>query len=336
MKFSQVFQLSAFSLGEEIANYSTFTTADNSVQSEQNQQGLYIVCQGRIRLVGFDVAAQREVPSALLEAGESYGTDELFCDRPLGYRAIAASTGVIAFIPTVQLQEWFSELPQLSDYLSHNTATRQMLLFFKTAVDLYKRAEAHKAKEAPPENSKNTSKRAVSRQTQLSSHTLKEFLPYIVEIKVQAGALLSEATPVNSGIFWLRSGEIRPQDDPSQFPLTIGESWGYPEEVPIDGIAETDLLIYKLPKENWEAAQTIVPILGDTSSDEVTGGKAIDAPKRPRRSVASTVVLTPPAKQQQEKPRSPAAQKFGIPSIAFARPNKVKRPLSINSLCPTK
>lgn len=329
LKISQVFQLSVFSLGEEIVNYNKFTTANSSVHSEQNQQGFYIVCQGRVRLVGFDLATQREVPSALLEAGETYGTDELFCnDRPLGYRAIAASTGVIAFIPTVQLQEWFDQLPQLPDYLSRNTATRQMLLFFKTAVDLYKRAEAHKAKEAPQEKSNNTSKRALSRQTQLSSHTLKEFLPYVVEIKVPAGAVLSQATPANSGIFWLRSGEIRTQDDPSQSPLSIGESWGYPEEIPIDGIAETDLLIYKLPKENWEAAQAIVSVLGGTSFQEMTGGKAIDAPKRPRRSVASTVVLTPPpSKQQQEKPRSPAAQKPGIPSIAFARPNKVKRPL---------
>lgn len=327
-KFSQAFQISAFSLGEEITNYSKFTPADNSVQTGQNQQGFYIVCQGRVRLVGFDLAAQREVPSALLEAGESYGTDELFCDLPLGYRAIAASTGLIAFIPTVQLQEWFGELPQLPDLLSRNTATRQMLLFFKTAVDLYKRAEAHKETEAPQEKPKNTYKRAVGRQTQLSSHTLKEFLPYIVEIKVPAGAVLPEATPVNSGIFWLRSGEIRPQDDPSQSPLSIGESWGYPEEIPINGIAATDLVIYKLPKENWEAAQAIVPILGDTSSAEVTGGKAIDAPKRPRRSVGSTVVVTPPpSKKEEEKPRSPAAQKPGFPSVVFARPNKLKRPL---------
>ncbi|BAY11133.1 peptidase domain-containing ABC transporter [Calothrix sp. NIES-2098] len=325
-KFSQAFQLSSFSLGEEISKYTTFTTTDNSVQDEQNKQGLYIVCQGRVRLVGFDLVAQREVPSALLEDGESYGADELFGDRPLGYRAIAASTGAIAFISTDRLQQWFEQLPELPDYLNRNTATRQMLLFFKTAVDLSKHTAANQADEAPPENPKNT-KRTASRQTQISSHTLKEFLPYLVEIKVPAGAVLSQATPVNSGIFWLRSGEIRAQDNQSQPPLAIGESWGCPEEISADWVAETDLLIYKLPKENWEAAQAIVPILGEISSPEVTGGKTIDAPKRPRRS-AATVVLTPqPSKPQQEKPRSPAARKLGIPSIAFPRPNKIRRPL---------
>jgi ATP-binding cassette subfamily B protein len=328
LNFSQAFKLSTFSLGEEIGNYNTFTTANSSVQNGQNQQGFYIVCQGRVRLVGFDLAVQREVPSALLEVGESYGTDELFCDRPLGYRAIAASTGVIAFIPTVKLQEWFTQLPQLPDYLSRNTTTRQMLLFFKTAVDLHKRAETHQAKNDFRQQSKDPDKQAVSRPTLLSSHTLKEFLPYIVEIRVPAGALLSQATPTDSGLFWLRSGEIRTQDNHSQPLVPIGESWGHSQEIPSDWIAATDLLIYKLPKENWEAAQAIVPILGDTSSEEVTGGKAVGANKRTRRAVASTVVFTPPQSQQEpEKPRSPLAGKSQASSIEFPHPNKVRRPL---------
>jgi HlyB family type I secretion system ABC transporter len=334
LEFSQSFKLSTFSLGEEIGNYNTFTTENTSVHDGQNQQGFYIVCQGRVRLVGFDLAAQREVPSALLEAGESYGADELFSDRPLGYRAIAASSGVIAFIPTVQLQEWFNQLPQLPDYLSRNTKARQMLLFFKTAVDLQKRAETYRAKkdfrqlQSASEQSNDQGKKAVSRPTLLSSHTLKEFLPYIVEIRVPAGSIISQATPANSGLFWLCSGEIRTQDNPAPAPIPIGESWGNSQEIPSDWIAATDLLIYKLPKENWEAAQAIVPILEDISSPEVTGGKTTGTNKRTRRSLASTVILTPPpSPEEPEKPRSPLATKSQTSSVAFPHPNKVRRPL---------
>ncbi|BAY22400.1 cyclic nucleotide-binding protein [Calothrix sp. NIES-2100] len=344
LKFSQAFQFNVFSLGEEIVNYSTFPTTENSVQFEQNQQGFYIVCQGRVRLVGFDAAAQREVPSALLEAGDSCGTDELFDDRPLGYRAIAASTGIIAFIPTANLQTWLGQLPQLPDYLQRATANRQMLLFFKTIVDLQKRAASSKLKEdlrkqqsklqqEATEESKETVKKGLGRQTLLSSHTLKEFLPYLGEIKVPAGSVLTQATPANSGRFFLRSGEIQSQNNPSQPPLLIGDSWGYPQEIPTDWIAQTDVVAYKLPLEHWEAALAIIPMLAEKEENGATpaatgAGKTIGSPNRTRRAaVAPTMFLEQPKSQEQSPHQQPSGLQPNSQSIEFPHPNKYRRPL---------
>jgi HlyB family type I secretion system ABC transporter len=334
LKFSQAFKFNVFSLGEEIVNYSIFPTIENSVQIEQNQPGFYIVCQGRVRLVGFDGAAQREVPSALLEVGDSFGTDELFCDRPLGYRAIAASTGIIAFIPTAKLQTWFAQLPQLTDYLNNSTATRQMLLFFKTTVDLQKQGASSKVKEdlrqqqstlrqETAEESKEAIKKGVGRQTLLSSHTLKEFLPYLREIKVPAGSVLAQATPTDSGRFFLRSGEIQSQNNPSQPPLLIGDSWGYPQEIPADWIAQTDLVAYKLPLEHWEAALAIIPMLVEKEVD----GAIASSPNRTRRTVAPTIVLGQPTSQVQSQKQQPPTLQPNSQSIEFPHPNKYSRPL---------
>ncbi|MBD2356556.1 peptidase domain-containing ABC transporter [Tolypothrix sp. FACHB-123] len=331
LNFSQAFQLNAFSLGEEIVNYSTFTNLEKSVQIEQNNQGFYIVCAGRVRLVGFDVAAQREVPSALLEAGDSFGTDELFSDRTLGYRAIAASTGIVAFIPTAKLQTWCAQIPKLPDYLQHTTATRQMLLFFKTTVDLHQQKAGSKIKEDLRKQQSTISqetavKKAVGRQTLLSSHTLKEFLPYLKEIKIPAGSVLIQATPANSGRFFLRSGEIQSQNNPSQPPLEIGDSWGYPQEIPADWIAQTDLVAYKLPLEHWEAAITIIPTLADLDPQGAIATTNRNSHNRTRRTVAPTVLFEQPTSTASNQKQQPPTLLPNSQSIAFPHPNKYRRP----------
>ncbi|MBD2194917.1 MULTISPECIES: peptidase domain-containing ABC transporter [Calothrix] len=314
--FSQAFEINAFSLGQEIVRYNTFPSEDQSVQSEQNHQGFYIVCAGRVRLVGFDVAAQREVASALLEAGDSFGTDELFGDRPLGYKAIAASTGAIAFISTAKLQTWCAQLPQLPDYLQRTTATRQMLLFFKTTVDLQKQRGSSVIKEDLRQQ-QSSLKKGTGRQTSLSSHTLKEFLPYLQQINIPAGSVLAQATPANSGRFFLRSGEIHSQNNPSQPAIGIGDSWGYPQEIPDDWIAQTDLVAYKLPIEHWEAAIAIVPTIADA---DLNGA----SPHRPRR-IAPTLLFEQPTPKVQTEQPAPTLQP-NSQSIPFPHPHKYRRP----------
>ncbi|BAY36589.1 cyclic nucleotide-binding protein [Nostoc sp. NIES-2111] len=274
---SPAFEIRDFNLGDELFH--------------EAQKGCYIICQGKVRLISWNATLQKEVAASLLEFGETYGADELFTDEPLAYRAIAASAGKVAFIPTAKLKQWCDELPQLLDYLSRMTAIRQTLLFFKTAVDVQKVTDKQS-------------------RTKLSSHTLKEFVLELVEVKVSAGSVLYESTPSDAGRFWLRSGEIHSLENSSvPFPI-VGNSWGYPEQVPADWIAKTDLVIYKLAIAHWQKAQAIVPQLLGVASEPMITDKA----QRRKRPVATT----------PENLQKPSAK---IQSITFPLPSQKRRPL---------
>ncbi|MBD2449107.1 hypothetical protein H6G76_18485 [Nostoc sp. FACHB-152] len=85
----------------------------------------------------------------------------------------------------------------------------------------------------------------------LNSTTLKQFLPYIITTKITADSSL--ATPATQRRFWLADGTTTLQ--------LIGDSWGYPDEISPDAIAQTDLLVYHLPGEEWESAKALAPQL---------------------------------------------------------------------------
>ncbi|BAT55647.1 cyclic nucleotide-binding protein [Nostoc sp. NIES-3756] len=274
---SPAFEIRDFNLGDELFH--------------EAQKGCYIICQGKVRLISWNATLQKEVAASLLEFGETYGADELFTDEPIAYRAIAASAGKVAYIPTAKLKQWCDELPQLLDYLSRMTAIRQTLLFLKTAVDVQKVTDKQS-------------------RTKLSSHTLKEFVLELVEVKVSAGSVLSESTPGDAGRFWLRSGEIYSLENSSVLFPTVGNSWGYPEQVPADWIAKTDLVIYKLAIAHWEKAQAIVPQLLGVASEPMITDKA----QRRKRPVATT----------PENLQKPSAK---IQSITFPLPSQKRRPL---------
>ncbi|BCL35672.1 ABC transporter transmembrane domain-containing protein [Nostoc sp. MS1] len=277
---SPAFEIRDFNLGDELFH--------------EAQKGCYIICHGKVRLISWNATLQKEVAASLLEFGETYGADELFTDEPIAYRAIAASAGKVAFIPTAKLKQWCDELPQLLDYLSRMTAIRQTLLFFKTAVDVQKVTD----KQSRPK---------------LSSHTLKEFVLDLVEVKVSAGSVLSESTPGDAGRFWLRSGEIHSLENSSAPFPNVGNSWGYPEQVPADWIAKTDLVIYKLAIAHWQKAQAIVPQLLGVSSEQMITDKA-QRRKHPVASTPKTNLQTPSAKAQSNV-------------ITFPLPSPQRRPL---------
>ena len=196
-------------------------------QRSQNSQYFYLVCQGKIRLLSFDAAKKRLVSTQLLTAGQTLGGDSLFCDIYLPYQATAASSVQVARISLEKLQSWLEQLPELRVKWQGIAQYRQYLIFFKTFTVL----------------------------RSLSSRRLEQLSEYIVEKKVVKGTTLTQATPAEAGHFWLYNGKILNQ------PPKIVFSWGYPEKTPINWTAETDLLIYHLPKEHWQAATAIAPIL---------------------------------------------------------------------------
>ncbi len=313
-EFTQAFDIREYNLGEELLNNSILASSEKDVHYEQNNDGFYVICQGRVRLLSIDRDAQREVPTSLLEAGEIYGTDQLFCEQLLGYRAVAASTVVAAFLPLAQLQPWLEQLKPLSEHLRKNTHARQTLIFFRTSTDLRQRAIERKQAAESSQNS--------SRQSLLSSHALKELVPYLEEMKIAAGTSLAEATPTHTGRFWLRRGEIENTQEQSPAPPTIGDSWGHPEEISPDWVAKTDLWVYQLPIENWEEAQMIMPVLADDSSPSATQGTTVKPGKRRRPPVTPVVVNHPPSRKERKQPTIDPKLTEKPKPISFAKPKK--------------
>lgn len=268
-EFHRLLKINNFQLGDELIKYNLPKSTDSSVRNEHNTGNFYIVCQGRVRLLSVDPKGQREVSALVVEAGESFGADHLFGDRILPYRAIAATDGQIASISEDQLSQWLEKLPALQEHLRQGAQMRQRQLFYKTSTDLRR----------------------------LTSHQLRELMPHLVERSISAGESLAQATPANGGRYWLCTGEIEVGLAAGKNPETIGSNyltpplsdeteetsphnhlnskhqtpkslvWGYPDETPPDWIAQTDLLVYQLPKEHWQLASAIAPKYFTPSND---------------------------------------------------------------------
>ncbi|MBW4588123.1 peptidase domain-containing ABC transporter [Aetokthonos hydrillicola Thurmond2011] len=218
---SQICVLCEFQLGDTLTSYNP----------DNDDPFIYLVGQGRIRLLGFDETLGRHVSTQLLLVQHSFGADHLFCDQPLPYQAIAASSGFVAKIPVSGLMGWFQKFPKLKDYLQQLACDRQALIFFKTSTELRSQ----------------------------KSYTLRQLLPYWVQLKITAGSSLVEKTPPRQGHYWLAGGKIRIIADKQ--PPVVGESWGYPDKTPLDGNAQTDIVVYHLPIEYWDLATAIAPNL---------------------------------------------------------------------------
>jgi ATP-binding cassette subfamily B protein len=219
-EFSQGWVMREFQLGDELGSYGL--DSNNLVS---------LVCQGRVRLLGLNQKLGREVSTQLLLDGQIFGADDLFCHHNLSYRAIAASPGSLAQISVTELEQWLERLPQLENYLQKLTSERQALIFFKSYTQLHS----------------------------LSSAKLRELAPLLTTKHIPAGASLLTATPPESGRFWLARGQVE-SISVGSLPPAMGDSWGYPELTPPDGKAHTDLLVYHLSIENWDAAKAIVNV----------------------------------------------------------------------------
>ena len=208
IELEQALETKHFQLGDPLFSYSGSDIDGPPGQNKPPVCDLHLVCQGRVRLLSFDLERRREVSIRVLEAGEPLGADHLFHHHSLGYRAIAASEGQIAHLPIASLEQWLQRIPNLRSRLQQQTQLRQCLLFFKTATPL----------------------------RVFPSHKLQQLAPYLIDQHITAGASLAQATPSSGGRFWLRSGQVDSQSLPAQSP-TMGASWGYPETTPADWTA---------------------------------------------------------------------------------------------------
>ncbi|HAJ64870.1 MAG TPA: peptidase C39 [Cyanobacteria bacterium UBA8543] len=293
-QFNQAFEICEFQLGHEITKCSLSNPSENSVHEQQKLQGFYVVGQGRVRLLSLDAAQKREVSVMVLEAGECFGTEAVFADITSPTRAIAASDTQVAWISIPQLQPWLEKLPQLRSHLLSAAQTKAMLIFFKTSTDLRR----------------------------LPADSLRQFVPYLIETQIPAGKALAELS--ESGHFWLRSGQISKGEQISA--PAIGESWGYPNPTPSDWIAQTDLLVYKLPTENWEAARSTGALPDNQTSKSAavaSGNGHIARPNNP--GVSRPVRATPASAPQKKNAPSPQASTSNSQSDKIDFPQPVRR-----------
>lgn len=256
--FSTEFEFVEYQLGE--CAYDKSESGEKTVQDEQNAQYLYLVVEGRVRLLSFDPEKEREVSIQVLSEGEMFGGDECFWQNFLGYRAIAASTVQVARISLEQLSPWLEQLPKLAEQWREVAQYRQTLIFFKTLTEL----------------------------RSLSSSRLEQLLPYIEQKTIPAETPLNEVPEV--GHYWLREGEI---ETPNASISEMGLSWGYPKQPPNDWVAKTDLLVNFVPESQWEMVIAIAPNLSDSN-----GGKQRTRTVKPKAEKPTIPVTASPKAQR--------------------------------------
>ncbi|NEU73030.1 ATP-binding cassette domain-containing protein [Hassallia byssoidea VB512170] len=275
--FSSFWKILEFQLGDDLTNYGIFG-------DEDSRNVVYLVCSGKVRLLGFDATQRREVSTQLLASEQIFGADDFFIHQSLQYRAIASTGGLIACISLNDLKPWFSEIPNLKDYLQQITVERQKLIFLKTHTEFRS-------------------------QTSLK---LQKLLPNFKQIKINAGESLLEVIPPDQGRFWLKSGKIRTLSDTQ--PPVVGESWGYPMTLPT-WIAESDLLLYHLPRENWELASSAPQLVnqqqvvqtGTANHQEIEERRAFKYGVRSTSSSSSPPSPPSPPSPEIAPPASPAS-----------------------------
>jgi ATP-binding cassette, subfamily B, bacterial HlyB/CyaB len=197
----------------------------NSAVEDKNY--CYLICQGKVRILSFNAEKQRNLSIQLLGEGAIIGGDNLLSEAPLAYTAIATNRIKVARITTQKLQSFWRKLPALATYWQNKSKYRQKLLFFKTSTTLH----------------------------HLSSDRLQKLIAYAKEATIAPGKVLSEVAPEAKGHFWLRSGKIVNQ------PADLLFDWGYPSKTPSDWVAQSKLLVYRLPREHWDEITAIAPDL---------------------------------------------------------------------------
>ncbi|MGB7895629.1 MAG: peptidase domain-containing ABC transporter [Microcoleus sp.] len=284
-KLNTACEICEFQLGDEITQYQTSDNSNNFVKKEQSDRNFYLVCEGRVRLLAVEASQQQEISAVVLEVGAIFGTEDLFIENVLPYRAIAAGTCQIARIAATTLQLILEESPQLQQHLQQEFQERQRLIFFKTQTDL---------RSLPPHQ-----------QQILWPH----LLPYIEESRIPAGVSLTEHCQNSNNHFWLRSGQIQ-----GQAPPIIGSNWEY-SDIKSDWIAVKDLLIYQLSREQWEIAKATI------SSESNSRPKIIRKPPilslvAPPKDASST------SKTEPSKLTAVAQQKPPAGIISFPKPKQ--------------
>ncbi|MDJ0591096.1 MAG: peptidase domain-containing ABC transporter [Pleurocapsa sp. MO_226.B13] len=281
-------------------------TPDRSPEDSQPARFLSVICQGRVRILSFDTEKQREISTELLTEGETFGSELLFERKYLPYRAIAAEAIVrVARVPLAKLQPVLAESEQLQQHLRRTTQKRQSLIFFKTLTAL----------------------------RSLSSHRIEHILTYLEELQIPQGTTLAEA---DLDRCWLRQGQLRDRS------LDIGSAWGYPNTIADDWVAQTDLWVYHLARQNWETVCAIAPAISEiyvqptageqserSGTSQILGvrGSPLVRVVAPQKKQSNSSLAISNKTDRDPVPASDGEVKQNAPAIDFPQPTKSRRQL---------
>ena len=290
-QLSREFEIDEFQLGENLMVHPG--SLASSTEPEQDPRHFFLVCEGRLRILGFDADKQREVSTNLITEGAIFGGESLWGKSFLSYRVVAASTVRVAKIPLVKLKPFLSKLPELSGKWRSVTQQQQKLIFFKTLTEL----------------------------RTLSSHRLKKILPCLVAKKIDAGNYVKDdQSTVRS---WLRYGQLENKT------IKLGDSWSS-SAVSDKWVAQSDLLVYQLPQANWQIFSEIAPELATAwqqDSDPQSSKTQLREQKNPAQVYALTSVKTSSLSiaPQVKSDRATNAEDTAEEQIEYPKPPIKKR-----------
>jgi len=302
---AEVSRNQTFQLGDELLSWE----ATKQNQAFANPPKLYLVSQGKVRILGYDSGQARDVSVQLLEVGESLGADCCFgANNSLSYRAIAASDGHLLQISLTDMLPFLDAFPILRERLTQQRNQRQQLLFFKTLTHL----------------------------RSLPSRKLQHLVALLHPVQFQTGDRLNAIVPPESAYCWLGQGEI--ETDRTEAPK-IGQGWSNSEPVPSDWVAQTAGWLYYLPLEQWATATAIAPMLSGNNSQApasvpLASPVPLDDLQPPVGNPSASPVSLPRGthRLQSLPPVEPAAIAAdspadpGIPeTLSFAKPQRNRR-----------
>ncbi len=313
---SKGIELRSFALGDSLGAIET-SGSDGSIDSPTelaSDPSLWIVCEGRVRLLSSQTQNLRDISLEVLEPEGLFGYEGLLAlphSAPLSYRAVAASAGLVGRLPGSLLRSYLEldhGTQSLAEILAQGADRRQRLWFFKTQVDW--------------------SLGATSGAT-IPSHQLSQWSAGLILQCIDRGTALHQ---VGAGCFWLISGQIESTE--SQPAPEVGDRWGHPNSIPEAWIATTDLEVYHLPLADWDKAIGLLPILGVASelghSNSTVGLKTerkTDRPIAQKLRLGLAALKTPIADlpRSESTPESAASSPGSGQIIQFPTPSRKGR-----------
>lgn len=199
-----------------------FSAADDydAIGADQDlASDLYFIGQGKVRLLTFDPIKQRSITSAVLEAGNWFGADDiLFPGGAIQYESVGAAEGVAYRLRVESLKELLKCYPKSEPYLSAAIHNYQRVAFLRTQPKLQ----------------------------YLSGKQIRDLATQAKDIRIASGSIVNHLLCESTGFYILRSGNVQ---DKTGRAIAKGEIWQGQSPFSKQSQASTNLLVHYLPAD---------------------------------------------------------------------------------------
>lgn len=257
-----------------------FNPIPNSQEQGDVQSSLIIVCEGRVRVLGYDATLQRDTSVQTLGVGAMWGCDREIEPDAMTYRVVAAGSVVVAQLSGKTVQHLRRTDLKFAAWLTQNVWQRQAILFLKTQTQL----------------------------RTLPGRHIQDWLSDLTEIRVAPGTHLSNVIS-EPAYAWVRVGQLQISTGAT---LESGAEVDCSDLIAANGIIATQSTrLYAFPESIW--ATTIAPNLTVTPRPTPPASLSLALPPPPSPARDHT-----PAAAKPPLPSSPAQP--GGKVVAFPSP----------------